>query len=707
MIQQLLMRFAGTLNRRRAYAAAHPMVLAAESQLLETIAAVLDGRSTLIIGVAKDELLIDGEPYETKNSYARELATRLHRRGVGAITLEAGITIEELRAALGWLAADPDVAADAAPVQPGVQITRIAYDHLVLDDAIRDAECAVASLWRTLAEVAEFGVEADRADAAIGDPAEAGDGAAVDMRLGGRVSAFADTTGTESSGYDTNAIIASLSKAVGHNTSVARRTAAALMELSTHGAGAAAEGRELIGEQLLSMLERLGSSSFAPIVQSLADRALRQRFVSQTVDVLPINAAVTWLDTAANASGQQLSHQMLRIMTKLSTLADERGDQATEATFRDAAQDLVRGWELADPNPAQHVELLDRIANFERAEGVRFSSDIATASSTIESSRIVQMALELDFGGEDTVAAAEALIASGAGRQLMQWIVAAGNTSTAVWMRTVATSDKAVRQLLLSEPVDRLEARALLDILDPSSAGTLLDILGESTTRGTRLIVRQRLAEFGDAITPLLLARLEDGSWFLVRNVLTVLHETASRRQGGAPAYDVITPLLDHAQVQVRVEALRVLLFAESGTRDEAIRRALRDDNERVVVVALQALTDAAEAGTRLSAQVVSQLMSLVDAGTLSDPVRARAVRTLAFARSDAVRGWLVSLITRKTRFLRRLRLTDPTQTAVSALQVLLKNYPDDPITARVTGRGALDARWQVRDTGSSLERAT
>lgn len=714
MIQQLLMRFAGTLNRRRAYAPTHPMVLAAEEQLLEQTQAALAGRSTLSIGVAHHELLIDGEPHDTKSGYARELATRLHRRGVGAITFESGLTLEQLRAALGWLAMEPDGSADAAPVQNGVHITRIAYDHLVLDDAIRDAESAVASLWRTLAELAEFGVDAARGGASASRERSAESTASPADRQPSTVGAdgisrFADAGSPDGSGYDTDAILAMLRTSL-QNPAVARRTAVALLELTNHGVTAIAEGRELIGRQLLSMLDRLGTSAFGPIVRSLTDRAMRQRFVTQVVDVLPIDAAVTWLNAAASASQQNLSHQMLRIMTKLSTLATDRGDAATESTFREAAHDLVNNWELADPNPSMHVELLDRIANFERAHGARFNADIATVSSIVESARVVQMALEMDFGGEDTVAAAEALIAEGAGRQLMQWIADAGNTATATWLRQVATSDRAVRQLLLTEPVDRLEARALLEVLDASSADTLLDVLAESGTRGTRLIVRQRLSELGEAITGRLLARLEAAPWYLVRNILTLLHDAAVQRGGAADAGETIVQLIEHPQVQVRVEALRLLLLSDASARDSAIRRALRDDNERMVVVALQALADASETGARLPTHIVTQLMALVDDGAQSEPIRARAVRTMAYARTDAVRDWLLSHVVRRTKVLRRLILIEPTPVTVSALQVLLRNHPDDPAVVRVQAlarRDSTDARWQMRDLASSAERAT
>jgi hypothetical protein len=565
---------------------------------------------------------------------------------------------------------------------------------------LRDAEAAVASLWRTLAELAEFGVDSP---IGAGEHASVSDLSAIsahhDASLARR-SRFADATGTDASGYDTDAILAELRAAM-HRTPVARRTAVALLDLTNHAVASAAEGRALIGTQLHSMIERLGSTAFAPVLQSLTPPSVQEQFIDQVVDVLPITAAVSWLQTAAQAKGQELSHQMLRLMTKLSTLAVERGD---------AASDLVADWTLADPNPDQHAELLDRIANFERAAGARFASEVTAASSTVESARLVQMALELDFGGEDTVAAAEALVAAGSGRQLMQWIQKAGDSRTAVWLRQVATSDKAVRQLLLTEPVDRLEARALLDVLDASSVGTLIDVLAESATRGTRLLVRQRLAEFGDAITPQLMARLDNAPWFLVRNILTLLHDAAAQRGSGESAAASTIALLEHEQVQVRVEALRLLLISDASNRDTALRYALKDANERVVVVALQALTDACEAGAKLAPHLVTLIMAMVDAGEQSDPVRARAVRTLAYARTDAVRDWLILRVVRRTRILRRLILVEPTQTSVSALQVLTRLYPADPAVTKVLSlaqRDKKDSRWHVREFASTAEHAT
>ena len=700
-IQQLLMRFAGTLNRRRAYAATHPIVIAAEEQLLQSAVDALRNRSTLSIGVARHELLIDGLPWESRNSTARELAGRLHRRGVGSITLETGLSLAELRAALAWLNTEPGGAADTPPTQSGLHITRTAYDLLVLDDAIRDAQSAIASLWRVLAEVSghhgERGVDGEIENT----------GSQFRDEYAG-LPMFTDDALSGAEGFDTDAILAALRVALGDDA-IARRTAVALMELTNHGVTTTDEGRALIGEQLLSLLERLGSEALGPIVKSLIDASKKQKFVTQVIDVLPISDAVTWLDAAAAANDQQISHQLVRVMSKLSTLADERGDVATEASFRDAARDLVSGWSLADPNPSEHVELLDRIAGFERVTTGKELKRGGPSSTTIESTRLVQMSLEMETIGADTVLAIDALLATGSGRSLMQWINSAGDTGTATAMRQMITSEKSVRRLLLTEPVDRLEARGLLEVLDITSTDILIDILGEASSKGTRLLVRQRLAEFGDAITPRLLARLTDGPWYLIRNVLSLLHDTETQHTPSGTASPAITQLLEHEQVQVRLEALRVLVGMNDTQRETALSRALADDSERVVVLALQELTDATGDRAALSEAIVSQIIALVDAGRHSEPVRARAVRTLASTRSDAVRDWLTDLVARKSMVLRRLKLADPTPVAASALHVLTRVYSDDPAAApvlEVASKVSQDVRWQVRDSGNSSERA-
>lgn len=692
-IQQLLMRFIGALNRRRAYAATHPMVQAAEEQFHEAATALLSTKPVITIGVARTDLLIDGEPYHTRSSFARELATRLHRRGVGAVTMQAGLPLLQLRETLAWLATEAagDVAGsdDAPPVLSGISVTMVAYDQLSLGDTERAAEDTGAQLWRTLAHLA----------------GEAHDG------TGSHSGTEGDGHGAHGSAttQDREAIVQQLRRAV-DNPDVARRTAIAFMDLAAQASVAPVEGRVRIGEQLNTALNRLGETSFGPVIRALGERSMQQRFVSQVVDVLPVAAIASWLQVAAKAQGQQMSHHMLRLMTKLSTFAEVAQSPASESVFRGAAQDLVRAWALDDPNPDEHVALLDRIAMHERAQAGKPGLPGSSRIADIESSRLVQMALEIDVIGEDACAAADALVAHGSGEQLLSWIDAATPSETARTLKAIATNERAIRTLLLTEPVDRLQARALLERLDIDSADTLIDVLEAAEARGTRMIVRQRLSEFGAEIAPKLLARLDNAPWYLVRNILTLLHEITAHHGGSSAGLESMARLLDHPQVQVRTEAFRVLVL-EQKSRDSAIRHALHDENERIVMLALQTLSEPADGSHEISPQFVTVLKEMVDGGKHSDTVRARMVRTLAPVHDEQTRDWLIGLVARRSRILRRMTLVEPTQTAVAAVQVLQRSWASDATAQDVIAlarKEGIDRRWQPRDVpATSTEQAS
>lgn len=683
VVQQLLMRFVGALNRRRAYAATHPMVQAAEAQLHESATAALTTRPVISIGVAKTELLIDGDPYVTRSSFARELATRLHRRGVGAVTMQVGLPLLQVREMLAWLATEPpdpgSAAHDTAPILSGISVSAIAYDQLTFSASDHATNDNADQIWHTLAQVAGAGVvEAD-----LHGPG------GVDEGEKGR-------------------IITRLRSAI-HEPEIAHRTAIAFMDLAGRAIVSPREQRERIGNQLNQALTQIGESSFGPVIRALGERAAQQRFISQVVDVLPAAAITRWLQVAAQAQGQQMSHHMLRLLTKLSTFAEASGTPAAQGVFRGAAQELVSGWALDDPNPEEHASLLDRIAMHERVAAGKLHAASAGTLAEIESSRLVQMALEIDVAGEDAVAAAEAIVSHGNGAAMLQWIDTAGVTEASHTLRAIATSEKAVRQLLLNEPVDRLQARSLLERLDVTSTSTLLDVLEAAEARGTRMIVRQRLSEFGDAIVPDLLARLDDAPWYLIRNVLTLLHEITTRAGGVGAGMGAMAHLLDHQQVQVRMEAFRVLIL-DAQQRDVVIRHALRDSNERMIMLALQVLGESAastEASTSLSRDLVLELRAMVDAGTRGDTLRARTIRAMTALKNDEQRDWLISHVTRRSRILRRLTLTDPTHTAVAAVQALQLTYARDPVAMPVielVRKEGHDRRWLWRDTASHVE---
>ena len=160
-IRELLIRLAVALGRRRAYTAEHPMVQKSEEQVLAALRTLLASRPVLALGVARKELLVDGASLEGRVSAINDLAERLHRRGVGSLTFETGVTADSLRGALDWLTAPPPVDGSfnsgGHPDLPGIVIRGIAYDHFTLADQGTSNQERVKDLWRELASIAMEG----------------------------------------------------------------------------------------------------------------------------------------------------------------------------------------------------------------------------------------------------------------------------------------------------------------------------------------------------------------------------------------------------------------------------------------------------------------------------------------------------------------------------------------------------------------------
>jgi hypothetical protein len=762
--QTLITRLTVAFNRRRSYPVTHPLVQQAETQAFDMIVAALAIRPTVAIGVGRDELLLDGEALQNAGASARELAERLRQRGVGGVTFDRHTTIESLRTALSWLApeaGEKPVKASELEI-PGVAISPIAYGRLALGDNDQDGATDVSSIWRALASVAllaevdDLGDDAKRMDLDTeytgggsgngrgsstrrgegGQGADSSDGAADDdgngggadgeggtgLRRGRRRVKFLrkDPDGTErpsveesddtsdddaaevDTGDDVSLIDAApsdVAKAIDRritNEGYAKRVAFVLLRVADQVAHAPAAQRAELGERLRRVLTALKSGSLSAIIKSVGVGAQQRRFIASVIDALPVGAIVEWLERAASASGQELSHHLLRIVGKLSSRAyDSTANVArpvAESAFRGAAQELVRGWTLDDPNPVEHVALLDQISAFDHPQQSQTLEDTGAA-------RLVQLALEIDVFGEDTEAATDELIAAGRVADLVAWIAQANGTETALAMQGRLVSPAAIRSILLREPVDQTAARSLLAELQEPAANVLLDVLRDAGNRTIRRMVYDRLRDFGPAIAPLLTVRFDGAEWYFVRNLLALLRDL-TRSSGEQSDAMVLFPYLDHTHEQVRLEALR-LLVAEPLTRDAAVRRVLDDKSDRVIRVALEALsaTDSPLARTTLASELVHRLLRFIDVGTHGDELIARAVRALASAApSAAMRDRLLGMVSRRTLLLRRLALVDASPVVVAALEVLTVRYARDARVSAVIGLAQRSSDRSIRD---------
>jgi hypothetical protein len=113
---------------------------------------------SLALGVARDQLIIEGVATDPRHPLLLGLARHLHRRDIGAVKFLAGVTREEIGEALRALAAEVD---DARPAPwlgaaggrspwPHVRFFPLTYDQLELTDEVEPAEEATRASRRTI-----------------------------------------------------------------------------------------------------------------------------------------------------------------------------------------------------------------------------------------------------------------------------------------------------------------------------------------------------------------------------------------------------------------------------------------------------------------------------------------------------------------------------------------------------------------------------
>jgi hypothetical protein len=692
-VQSFLLRTNVALSRRKTYGGTHPMVASTEAEALAELDRVFATRSSFTLGVAKTSLLLNGQPFTGSVNITKEVAGRLYRRGVGALTFHSGVDLAGLQSLTEWLSLDPIKAIDVEPPTiAGIITGRLAYDALMLAAADSAAEASLSALWGALAQIAadgtgrQYGFGTSRS-------------ADVSAAVGNDDAAFDVMVKEEAHVSD---ITEALQQLVAQ-PEFARRTAVALMHLAAQGAQAPPELRARIGQRLHAVIERLGDSSFAPIIKGLGQRAEQQDFMLQVVDVLPVLAISNWLQVAARATEQQLSHHLLRLMTKLSQHASGQRKGLTDANFREAAKDLVEGWVLGDPNPDEHVQLLDRIALIhEQTAAALARSPEQDAAGLTEGSRVVQMALEIGVVGDDALAAADAVIAGGGLTEFLSWLDAAGPSDTSRQLRARTMEPAAIKRVLHEDPVDAVSARMLLQRIDIGMTDTLLDALSTAQCRDARDLIIEKLKSFGEPLRDALIARLDGASWFFARNLLSLIHELLIGQKGNDDVGAMLS-YVDHVNPQVRVEAVRMLLDIDA-VREAVIRRGLLDTDGRVVEVVLLFVNHylhAPHEGKKrsLSPSVAGHLIRFVDAGKHGDALLVSAMRSAGATGYALVRDWLLARVIQRSRILRRAVLAKPTLLTATALSVLQRNYASDPQVADALALGRSikgDANWRI-----------
>ncbi|MEA3244697.1 MAG: hypothetical protein U9Q74_00930 [Gemmatimonadota bacterium] len=176
------------LHKNAIYPPGHPLLEGATTGITHRLGALLQMRSTLTLGVARQQLIIEGVATDESNPVLRDLAQRLHKHHLGAVKFTAGVRLEEVADALATVAVDVGRRAKPLGLEgpevlqkwEHVRLFPLTFEQLQLldedpntaeGDELRGDRSRAAQLWIGLARAAiAANTDEDSAKAESADP---------------------------------------------------------------------------------------------------------------------------------------------------------------------------------------------------------------------------------------------------------------------------------------------------------------------------------------------------------------------------------------------------------------------------------------------------------------------------------------------------------------------------------------------------------
>jgi hypothetical protein len=652
----------------------HPSLGPAAAGVLRRADALLQDRASLSLGVARNQLVIEGVATDPRHPVLAELAGRLHRHHLGAISFSRGVEAGEVQDMLRTLAVEAD--RTGQPLGLGdparlaawqhVRLHPMTYERLELldkspnepdvdadgrsaEESGRDARVRGAQLWIGLARAALAG-QIGEDDAPPTKPA---------------VIAKAIDDHPRGEAYD--------QVIVGYLLQIAE-------ELKAAGGQEAVELRRrtsrLIGEMQPETLRRL--------IEMGGDGAQRQKFVIDASLGMAVDAVLDIVKAAADASQHSMSGSLMRMLSKMAAHAEQGTPQArtlADRALREQVRGLLTGWSLTDPNPEAYGQALQRTSQ----ASTRVEDSIAWRHAP-EPERLVQMSLEVGAAGPGVYRACGTMVDRGRLGVLIDLLEAAPEgTTTAEELWARAVSPQTLQWMLATEPVDFATLDRVLPRLGERAADPLLDALANAQARTTRRGLLERLKRLGPVLGPAITARLADERWYVLRNLLTLLEELPELPIGFS-----VLPWLAHADLRVRLEAFKIGVQSPH-ERDQVITQALGDSEHRVARIALIASLQG------VPPMALARIIGIAANRQGPPDLRLLAIRVLGVARAPEAFEELVKLVDGGRTLLGRRRLLPRSRELVAAIAALASGWRAHPRTLELLALAAVSDDPDVR----------
>jgi hypothetical protein len=673
---EFLVELSIALHKHAMYPSGHPSLEPAAASVAARAAILLTDRPMIALGVARHQLIIEGVATAPEHPVLRRLADGLHRHHLGAVSISRGADAKEIGEALRALAAEPErdgplglMLPDQRPSWSHVRLHPLTFDGLVLAADVPLAEdgqagpggSRTAELWVGLARAAMAGDSASLADGEV----------ETEPTVVAR--AIDEHRGTEA--YD--------QVVVGYMLQIAR----ALKQTS----GIEAEA---LKRRISKLIRALKPDTLRRLIEMGGDVAQRGAFVRDATHGMAVDAVVDILKAAAEASGQTISHGLVRMLSKLAAHAESGTDAArpeADRALRDQVEKLLSNWHLADPNPEDYGRLLQHLATSGPLS--ELTSGQAGPGGEAGPMRVVQMSLETGSTGPMVDRAIDQLIESRLVGSLLQLLPplkeARGEAAEAIRERLLRP--ETIDRMTAHDAIDAESLDQLVPLLPLSSYGILLDALAASENRATRRKLIDRLAQARQDITPLIAKRLEDPRWYVRRNMLLLLELL-----GKVPAGFSVSRWTGQEDHRVRQEAVRLQLTLPR-EREQALRTALADSHPRIISIGLSALQE------DCPADVVHLVARVVTNPDAPDELRQLAVHALGQSRQSMALETLLRLVDGGKTLLGRPRLAAKSPTCVAALQELAAGWSSNPTAKAVLAVAARSSDPEIRNAARNL----
>jgi len=642
------------LHKHGMYPNGHPSLRVARAAVARRLDALLRERGSLALGVARQQLIIEGLATDSRNPLLQTLAQHLHRHGVGAVKFVDGVRLEEIDEVLRVLATDPD--REGAALDPATRgahfrsehiwLLPLTYDQLELvEDAAESAatpntQQRTSQLWLDLARAA---LQSDEnTERTPTDPA---------------VVADAINTHAREQAYD--------QVIIGY-----------LLQISTElSRGDRAEAM-LLRKRVSELVNALEPEQLRRILEQGGDFAQRRRFLLDASKGMAVDAALALLRAAADGSQQVISDSLMRLFNKLALHAERGAPEVkpeAELALRAQIQRLVSGWTLPDPSSERYGAILEQMS-IERPL-------FAVADDTVhrcEHTRLVQMSIEVGTAGPMLREAILAMTEQGELAAIVEMLNEAPGPSAAVSMIVdcLATAEH-LRALLHDAPADSPELRWMVTHLGAKGAEPLLDALAAADSRARRRALLDHLGALGSAIGAAVAARLPESPWYVQRNLLSLLGGMDELPEGFSAV-----PYASHPDPRVRRQAVRVL-YEHEVDRGVGILLALRDRDGQTIRLGLGWALDDCPPG---ALDIIRERLA---AGTLDPELELLAIRVVASVDDPAAVDCLLEYAVKNRGWFRGSRLTKGSPRALVALAGLSRRWASDPRAAAVLQRAA------------------